>query len=463
MSIAVAASGVRAPSESFLPPPEADAHVLHGHFLRQAALANWNSYRLMVLIRRMAECGGHELFGCTTMAHYVELVCGVTGVAARERVRVAFALAQLPAIEKAFAKGELSYSKVRSLTRIAAADTEAEWLAAAREHTAEELEVLVARSTDGRPRQRRLMTRALDGHTTRMLVDLPAEEMELVVQALDAVRRAGGGALSASEALVYLAADSLAGEPRPIASAERYTVVVHADRDGTAWVETDSGQAPLRPEVVERLLCDCTLRLAREEKDGSFSLSRRQRSIPVVTRRAIEIRDRKRCRAPGCRNRLWVDAHHVPPWAEGGRHTRRTLLLLCTRHHQLCHDGILIIELGDAPGKFRFRTASGWRFGEGGEVEMDELRQEEELERAAATLDQDGFAGGPDPGGPDPEERSISSSGIPRGMRRYVVQEPSLTYGSKRERTIRRVNVPAGTFRVIARPPLRATRGTALH
>ena len=44
--------------------------------------------------------------------------------AAREKVRVARALEQLPEIADAFAKGEISYSKVRAMTRVATAANE---------------------------------------------------------------------------------------------------------------------------------------------------------------------------------------------------------------------------------------------------------------------------------------------------------------------------------------------------
>ena len=42
----------------------------------------------------------------------------------REKVRVAHALKDLPAMSKAFSFGELSYAKVRALTRVANRDNE---------------------------------------------------------------------------------------------------------------------------------------------------------------------------------------------------------------------------------------------------------------------------------------------------------------------------------------------------
>ena len=48
--------------------------------------------------------------------------------AARERVRVARALGTLPLLAEALALGQLSYAKVRALTRVATPETEARLL-----------------------------------------------------------------------------------------------------------------------------------------------------------------------------------------------------------------------------------------------------------------------------------------------------------------------------------------------
>src|ERR1700748_3670389 len=51
--------------------------------------------------------------------------CQMSSGTAREHVRVARALRGLPVIRARFAAGRLSYAKVRALTRIATAETEA--------------------------------------------------------------------------------------------------------------------------------------------------------------------------------------------------------------------------------------------------------------------------------------------------------------------------------------------------
>ncbi len=56
--------------------------------------------------------------GWDSTAEFLAWRCGLTPRSAREHVRVARALGGLPLIREAFATGELSYSKVRALTRV---------------------------------------------------------------------------------------------------------------------------------------------------------------------------------------------------------------------------------------------------------------------------------------------------------------------------------------------------------
>src|SRR5690606_27529791 len=64
--------------------------------------------------------------------------------AAKERLRVAHVIEELPQIREATLNGELSFSAVRELTRVATAETEGEWLAASRDMNLRELEELVS-------------------------------------------------------------------------------------------------------------------------------------------------------------------------------------------------------------------------------------------------------------------------------------------------------------------------------
>jgi hypothetical protein len=70
---------------------------------------------------------GWKSWGCKSAAHWLSWKCGDTLHTAREKVRVARALSDLPLIAIAFAHGQLSYSKVRAITRVAEPADDGEW------------------------------------------------------------------------------------------------------------------------------------------------------------------------------------------------------------------------------------------------------------------------------------------------------------------------------------------------
>jgi hypothetical protein len=65
----------------------------------------------------------------------------------------------------------------------------------------------------------------------------------------------------------------------------------------------------------------------------------------------VLLRDRCRCRVPGCGLRRYVDVHHLQEQSQGGVHSRSNCLCLCERHHRMLHAGQLRIE-GDADAAF---------------------------------------------------------------------------------------------------------------
>ena len=101
------------------------------------------TYRLLVLI---AELDHREVWaaqGALSCAHWLSWACGIDTHTAREKVRVARALTELPLLSEGLAKGELGYSKVRALTRIATAENEADLLNIGLHGTAQHVEKFV--------------------------------------------------------------------------------------------------------------------------------------------------------------------------------------------------------------------------------------------------------------------------------------------------------------------------------
>ncbi len=84
-----------------------------------AARIDAATHQLLTHIRRFDEAKGWARQGAKSCAHWLSWRIGVDLPAAREKVRAARALGGLPKIDAALERGELSYSKVRAMTRVA--------------------------------------------------------------------------------------------------------------------------------------------------------------------------------------------------------------------------------------------------------------------------------------------------------------------------------------------------------
>ncbi|MDX1482192.1 MAG: DUF222 domain-containing protein, partial [Woeseiaceae bacterium] len=134
--------------------------------------------------------------GFPSTAHWLNYQCGIGMNAAREKVRVANALVELPKLRGAFASGRLSYSKVRALTRIADQSTEDYLLVFATHGTAHHVEQLVAKTRRARRlndpqtaeqqhRERYLSVTRDDDGSVVLKGRFPAEQGELISRALE--------------------------------------------------------------------------------------------------------------------------------------------------------------------------------------------------------------------------------------------------------------------------------------
>ena len=115
---------------------EAEITELAGHL-------NAAQHRWLTLIAEFDRRQGWSDGACLSCAHWLNFKCGINLGAAREKVRVAHALESLPKISASMSRGEVSYSKVRAMTRVATAETEDYLLSIALHGTAHHVERLV--------------------------------------------------------------------------------------------------------------------------------------------------------------------------------------------------------------------------------------------------------------------------------------------------------------------------------
>jgi hypothetical protein len=372
-----------------------------------SALVEAATYQLLTMLRRFDEEGGWNR-GFRSCAHWLNWRTGLELGAAREKVRVARALGSLPLLSAAMARGELSFSKVRALTRVATPANEAELLGFAKAGTASHVERLVRawrrvdRLAEMEEEQRRHASRYLRAYTDEdgmvvVAARLAPEAGAALLRALDAaaVQLFGTQPSTAdaqaeitaeqrrADCLGLVAESALAGGLDPGTRGDRFQVVVHVDADGLAGdapsdvaaetsresrdasprfarrragasTETTAGPASawsltgdvhVSAATSRRLTCDCAVVEMHHNRCGAtLDVGRRRRVISPALRRALQHRDRG-CRFPGCGLTL-CDGHHVEHWADGGRTNLDNMLLLCRRHHRAVHEEGFRVELG---------------------------------------------------------------------------------------------------------------------
>jgi len=330
---------------------------------------NASTYELLVLIREFDERAGWLKWGLKNCAEWLAWRCDVSMTTALEKVRVAHALKTLPGISSAFASGELSYSKVRALTRVAGRGNEDELLVFALRstaaHVAERCRELRCGSEDSidsaaRAYAKRSLRVRRDPHrhTMTITVELPLDTGELIEKALDKAR--DDEVLAApdladtswstrqADAFVNLLGTYLSDNDSSTHGNDNYLVTVHVDQSALAGGE---GRSALPIESVKRLCCDSQAVVITEDDKGEpLSIGRKSRIVPKALQRAVRARDNDCCTFPGCANRRFMHYHHVKHWARNGETSLDNLMLLCTRHHALVHEGGFRIEKDFHPG-----------------------------------------------------------------------------------------------------------------
>ena len=338
--------------------------------------------RLLELVAAYDRREGWKAWGCRSTAHWLSWKCGESLHTAREKVRVARALDNLPFIAESFRAGELSYSKVRAITRVACAADDDDWRDIARNATGAELDRIVAavrtsidrdENRDARRAFQRRHARRIareDGLAEirivapRDVIDTVWATAEMVASQLidDAVGGSGrprreiiderdGLAALRCDAFHHLAERAVAASP---AAAERgdigrlqlvldtdfiTDVANAADGADPADGECTLGGTRVAPEVAMRWSCDIRASVVVEDGGHVHDEGRNCRTLNRRQRRALHRRDNGICRFPGCGATSWLHAHHIVHWTRGGPTDLANLVSLCSFHHHQVHEG----------------------------------------------------------------------------------------------------------------------------
>ena len=332
--------------------------------------------------------------GALCAVDWLVVHCGLGRSTAKEKLRVAYELDRRPLISEAFAKGEVSYSKVRAMTRIfdAGEDLDRAMLEVARAGTAADLDRVVAewaalREQEQSPDKwmRKWERRGLRHHRRydglgmiEIVADI--EHTERLVAAVDAyLRKTKAAAKAAAKPVDKAVEEAPAGasldDPLTLRSwsQQRADALVdlleetvarlttHDDPDRRLDPEaclinvlTDyerlvekaavglaelGGGAPLTGEAARRLACDAGLvRIITKGASEVLDVGRKTQHWNRAQRRAILARHHHRCAVRGCVRRV-VQIHHTHPFGLGGETNVDLGIPLCYGHHHLVHEG----------------------------------------------------------------------------------------------------------------------------
>jgi hypothetical protein len=328
-------------SSNATPSDDADAlEELEEEIAILAAHIHAATHRLLTLIADFDQRRGWELGGHRSCAHWLSARTGIDLGAAREKVRTARVLEGLPQTSACMARGELSFSQVRALSRVATEENEGDLLELARECTTSQLERMVrafrrgSRDDEAALEERRHESRTLSVFSDeegmyvvkgRLTAEVGALLMRAVEAASDALYRekrnpgvgreavngdiADGGTTGGdtAQAAAQLRADALGllaeralavgFENAPISGTQgaRFQVVLHVDSDPLDPV-VELGRSELEDgtrvsaETSRRLSCDTGLVRINHAPDGSIlDVGRRTRTISPALRRALAV------------------------------------------------------------------------------------------------------------------------------------------------------------------------------
>lgn len=367
------------------------AFALEAEVARVAGIRNAADAQLVTLVARALASGAWRGARIHSPEQWLMWQCGLERSTAGRIVRLARRAAELPATMARFADGRLSLDQAAtvaryapashedSVSRVATHATVAQIVRATRRYgfDTENLPATDPASPDAPAegpspeeieRVERNVSFGVDEHCWWARVRLPLDEGTSVQAALTAARerlhRADPKArLSWADALVALArtatANGAAGAERPARALALIHLETRVGPGDPGWVATANGT--MLPAALRRYLtCDGDVQIVRLANGTPVDVGRRHHAVPERLRRLVFHRDGHRCRVPGCDQTLWLQAHHLRHWEDGGPTDLANLAALCPSHHRLHHRGLLAIT-GNANGDLTFTDHHGRR------------------------------------------------------------------------------------------------------
>ncbi|MCB0966719.1 MAG: DUF222 domain-containing protein [Ilumatobacter sp.] len=311
------------------------------------AIANWSNDQrtVVVLAAEFADSGEWAASGSASAAHWIAASADIEVCTAREWIRVGRSVRSLPLVARLFDTGELSYSKVRTLTRVATSENESALVALAVNVPAGQLGRAIAawmsRTSDDDELERRhqeqrsvVWRNEPDGMVTftARLPPLSAGRLIARLQTHVMTSRPDAASLDTWPSLAQQHADALSALIAGTGGSLTTEVVLHVREDGATL---DDG-SPLPLGVVARIAPDAFIRALIHDAEGRpIDASSRRRHPTARQKRVVKERDRA---CVDCGSTVLLEYDHVPDFAVSGRTVVDELELRCAPCHRRRHD-----------------------------------------------------------------------------------------------------------------------------
>ncbi|MFT7620557.1 MAG: Holliday junction DNA helicase RuvB, partial [Planctomycetota bacterium] len=292
----------------------------------------------------MQSRGLHQSLGFVSAVQFARQRLDMSRRMARTLIAVGKHLRDLPLIDDAFCNGQLSWSKVRLLVKVATAEVEEAWLAKAEGLSCEQLEAAICGAEKGQlPREDSIGLPTAKFKFTAKLGTLGLESLEMA-------RRKHNDEIGAecddAEFLETLIDSYLSQGETERGNSSTYQIAIgHCPSCEKSHVKTEDGPMDLSKSETDQVLCD-----------GEFAHAKNESPTPPRIRRLVLARDGHRC--IHCHRSQDLQVHHIVYRSHGGSHDPSNLTSLCKPCHGLLHERFLKIE-GEAPNNLSMTDRHG--------------------------------------------------------------------------------------------------------
>ena len=306
----------------------------------------------------------YRMLGYSNMPQYAAAELKFSKTRAGDFIRLARKLDQLPAVKKSLTDGNLGYTKLVEIIKIATPVTEEHWIAEASKTGRRELAQKVkrvkakARRRHNQKGQGSLLKECPSEKIlaaeapVRVALEMTPEQYARFEALMEKVRKIGAVPSGASREDTLLAGldelirgtsnnvtqtnkkDSSQPTRRRVFSAPFQIHVHRCPECSKRSVQTSRGELEISEADAKRTECDARIKQPGKPNTATIAPGRRSDVLR---------RDRYRCRAPGCGNNRFLEVHHIQPRSRGGGNKLENLVTLCSGCHRLHHEGRLRI------------------------------------------------------------------------------------------------------------------------